>query len=231
MKRKILSVLMCLCLVCTMLPAGVSAANTCVDKNRDYWCDDCGMLIPHTCVDANKDTWCDKCSCWIPHDCADRDGDHCCDQCGKVMDISVKITATGNVAADPLTTFYFYEGNYPSVFANVSGSPASHTFRCAANSRFQLVIMKAGHPSRTFSYNTYLSDIVIDTALYPYGDASQDGKINVGDVARIYSHVRASDLITEQYPYQCADVNGDQALTVGDVAKVYAHIRGTKPLF
>lgn len=206
-------------------------AHSCVDKNRDYWCDECGMLISHACVDANKDTWCDKCSCWIPHDCTDRDGDHACDQCGKVMDISVKITVTGNVTADPLTTLYFYEGSYPSVFATVTGSPATHTFRCAANSRFQLVIMKTGHPSRTFSYNTYLNDITINTELCPYGDASQDGKVNVGDVSKIYAHVRGTSEISEDYAFECADVSGDGDLTVGDTAKVYAHIRGTKPLF
>lgn len=229
MKRTIAIASLFLMLMTLMVTPAM--AHKCVDKDRDYWCDDCGMLISHTCVDANKDTWCDKCSCWIPHDCADRDGDHACDQCGKVMDISVKITVTGNVTADPLTTLYFYEGSYPSVFATVTGSPATHTFRCAANSRFQLVIMKTGHPSRTFSYNTYLNDITINTELCPYGDASQDGKVNVGDVSKIYAHVRGTSEISEDYAFECADVSGDGDLTVGDTAKVYAHVRGTKPLW
>ena len=78
MKRTLAFLALCLLLVSMM--GTTVMAHSCVDKDRDYWCDDCGMLIRHTCVDANKDTWCDKCSCWIPHTCADRDADHLCDQ-------------------------------------------------------------------------------------------------------------------------------------------------------
>lgn len=206
-------------------------AHSCVDKDRDYWCDDCGMLIYHTCVDANKDTWCDKCSCWIPHDCADRDGDHQCDQCGKVMDVNIHITVESHVYEQQNTTLYFYEGNYPSVFATVSGSPAEHTFKCAANSRFQLVVMKTGHPSRTFNYHTYQNDIYIYADLYPYGDASQDGKVNVGDVAKIYTWAKSAQEPFDDYTFQCVDINGDGVINVGDTARVYAHVKQTKPLW
>lgn len=228
MKRAIAVLALCFMLLSTMGTAVM--AHNCVDKDRDYWCDDCGMLISHTCVDYNKDTWCDKCSCWIPHTCYDKDADHLCDQCGKVLDVSINITVTSSLP-EHTATLYFYEGTYPSVFKVLEGTEASHTFRCAANSHFQLTVMKYGHPTRNFYYNTYLSNINIHAELYPYGDASQDGKVNVGDVAKVYAHVRAYDQITDEYQYQCADVNSDEALTVGDVAKIYSHIRGTKPLF
>lgn len=229
MKKPVAFLLVALLVSCLM--STTTLAYGCVDADRDYWCDDCGMLIPHTCVDYNKDTWCDKCSCWIPHDCADKNTDCYCDQCGKLMDVYINITVTSYISQTDSTTLYFYEGSYPNVFATVYGSPATHTFRCAANSRFRLEIMKYGHPTRTFSCNTYLSSIDIDAKLCPYGDASQDGKINVGDVANIYAHVRNTDQITDDYAYRCADVNDDGSITVGDTAKVYAHIRGTKPLF
>lgn len=206
-------------------------AHNCVDKDRDYWCDDCGILIAHTCIDANKDTWCDKCGCWIPHTCVDKDGDHLCDQCGKVMDVNINITVTSFLSEEQGITMYFYEGTSPSVFATVYGSLAEHTFKCAANSRFQLFVMKYGHPTRTFYYNTYLNDIDICAELYPYGDASQDGKVNVGDVSRTYAHIRDTAWIDDDYALECADATGDGSLNMGDVAKIYAHIRGTKPLF
>lgn len=205
-------------------------AHSCVDKNRDYWCDDCGMLIYHTCIDANKDTWCDRCGCWIPHDCADKDGDHECDQCGRVMDVNVNITVTSSLP-EYTATVYFYESTLPGVFKILAGSPASHTFRCAANSRFQLQVTKYGHPARTFFCNTYHDDINIDAQMYPYGDASQDGRVNVGDVSRIYSHVRDTGSITDDYALACADASGDGKLNMGDISRVYSHIRETKPLF
>lgn len=228
---KKLSALLLVGLLVSCLLGTVATAYGCVDADRDYWCDDCGMLIPHTCVDYNKDTWCDKCSCWIPHDCADKDSDDHCDQCGKLMDVNINITVTSALSEKYSTTLYFYESTYPNVFAVVSGSPATHSFRCEANSRYRLEITKYGHPPLIFSGNTYLSNIDIDAKLYPYGDASQNGTINVGDVACIYAHVRGKEYITDQYAYQCADINGDKSITVGDTAKVYAHIRGVKTLF
>lgn len=228
MKRMIAFVALLLMMLSLM---GIPAmAHSCVDKNRDYWCDDCGMLISHTCVDYNKDTWCDKCGCWIPHTCYDKDTDHLCDQCGKVMAVSIHVTVTSSFP-DHTATLYFYEGTYPSVFKVLDGSPASHTFQCEANSRFQLAVMKYGHPTRNFYCNTDLDPIDIYAELYPYGDASQDGRVNVGDVARLYSHVRGTDRISEEYQYLCADVNGDEELSVGDVAKIYAHIKGSSSLW
>ena len=213
------------------LVSTTAMAHSCVDKNRDYWCDDCGMLIYHTCVDANKDTWCDKCSCWIPHDCYDKNGDGDCDQCGKIMDVKVRIHVSSHLSTDQNVLLVFYEGNYPSVNASLYGLDAEHTFNCAANNRFQLLVTKYGHPSRTYSYNTKTSDIYIDAALYPYGDVSQDGKVNVGDVARIYGWVKSSEVPNDDYTFECADVSGDGRLNIGDVAKVYSHIRGTSPLW
>lgn len=228
MKRTLAAITVCLLLLCLPVTA---MAHTCVDADRDYWCDDCGMLIYHTCVDYNKDTWCDKCSCWIPHDCYDRNGDHECDQCGQLMNVNVNITVTGFLDEKYYTTLYFYEGTYPNVFKSFYGSTGTVTFSCAAKSYFKLTVTKYGHPTRDFWYNTSLEDINIDAKLYPYGDASQDGRVNVGDVAKIYAHVRGTDEIYDDYAFECADVSGDGDLTVGDTAKVYAHVKQTKPLW
>lgn len=229
MKKRLVSIALTLILLATLQISAM--AHRCVDSDRDYWCDDCGMMISHTCIDANKDTWCDKCSCWIPHTCADANGDHECDQCGRVMDVNINITVTSFLSANQNIHLVFYEGTYPNVVASVYGSPVQHTFRCAANSYFQLTVNKYGHPPRTFFHNTKNEDIRIDATLYPYGDASQDGSVTVGDVAKIYSHIRNTVLISDEYAQSCADASGDGTLNMGDVAKVYAHIRGTNSLW
>lgn len=229
MKRPIAAIAAFLLLI-SLLPITVMA-HSCVDKDRDYWCDDCGMLIYHTCVDLNKDTWCDKCSCWIKHDCYDTNGDHQCEQCGKIMNVNVRIHVSSFLSTEQNVHLTFYEGHYPSVIANLYGSDAEHTFSCAANSYFQLFITKYGHPARTYSYNTQNSDIYIDAELYPYGDVSEDGKVNVGDVAQIYRWVKDAEKPYDDYTFECADVSGDGNLNIGDVAKVYSHIRGTSLLW
>lgn len=229
MKRTLVSITACLLLL--SLLGTTAMAHSCVDTDRDYWCDDCGMLIYHTCADANKDTWCDLCSCWIKHDCYDRNADHECDQCGKLMNVNINITVTSYQGDQYNTTLRFYEGTYPNVFKTLYTSTGTITFPCAAKSYFKLEITKFGHPTRNFWYNTNLEDINIDARLYPYGDASQDGKVNMGDVSKTYAHLRDTDWITDDYALLCADASGDGELTIGDVAKTYAHIRGTKPLF
>lgn len=227
--KKIIAFLV-LCLILPGMLGAPAMAAGCVDKDRDYWCDDCGMLIPHTCVDYNKDTWCDKCSCWIPHTCYDKDGDHLCDQCGTVLRVNINITVTSSLPQYDCT-LYFYESTYPNIFKVLTGSPASHTFTCAGNKYFELVVMKYGHPTRTYRYDTKTSDINISAALYTYGDASQDGQINMGDISRIYAHTRGTALITDDYALKCADASQDGQINMGDVSRTYAHIRQTKPLF
>lgn len=230
MKRTIASLALSLLLVALMSSTAM-AHSICVDKDRDYWCDECGILIRHTCVDVNKDTWCDKCSCWIPHTCADRDGDHLCDQCGTTMRINVHITVNSFLSETQNVHLTFDEGTYPSIFANTYGLSGQHTFTCNADSRFQLIVTKYGHVPRTFSRNTQHEDIYITTQLYPYGDISQDGSVSMGDVSRIYAHVRRTASITDDYALDCADTTGDGDISMGDVSMVYAHIRGIKRLF
>ena len=60
-----------------------------------------------------------------------------------------------------------------------------------------------------------------------YGDVNADGKVNIGDVARIYSHVRSTEMVEDLYALQCADLDQNGKYNIGDVARCYATIRGT----
>jgi arabinogalactan oligomer/maltooligosaccharide transport system substrate-binding protein len=59
----------------------------------------------------------------------------------------------------------------------------------------------------------------------PMGDVSGDGKLNLGDVTRIYSHIRNVRLITDEQALGRADLTGDGKLNIGDVARLYSQIR------
>lgn len=68
------------------------------------------------------------------------------------------------------------------------------------------------------------------TVLYAVnGDLTEDGKLNIGDVARLYAHLRGSTLLTDAEVLLRADITGDGNLNMGDVAKLYSMIRGTLP--
>ena len=63
------------------------------------------------------------------------------------------------------------------------------------------------------------------------GDVTGDGKINMADVAKVFSHVRNKNKLTDENALLCADVTGDGKINMADVARVFAHVRGKNPLF
>ena len=68
----------------------------------------------------------------------------------------------------------------------------------------------------------------ISKSLEP-GDINGDGKVNVGDVSRLYSHIRGVRLITDEDALNRADLTGDGKINIGDTARVYAVVRSTVP--
>ena len=76
---------------------------------------------------------------------------------------------------------------------------------------------------------TFTLDVNADGSLtlqYRFqGDANDDGKINMGDVAAIYAHVQGKIVISDAYRLRCADVTGDGKVNIGDTARLYATIR------
>lgn len=62
------------------------------------------------------------------------------------------------------------------------------------------------------------------------GDVSGDGKINIGDVSKLYSHIKGTAIITDSISINAADTNGDGKINMGDVSKLYSQIKSTKPI-
>ena len=57
------------------------------------------------------------------------------------------------------------------------------------------------------------------------GDITGDGEDDIGDVSKLYSHIRSSKFITEPYELLAADVTSDDEIDIGDVSKLYTIIR------
>lgn len=62
------------------------------------------------------------------------------------------------------------------------------------------------------------------------GDANSDGRVNMGDVASIYAHVRYTKQITDEDQLRCANVTGG-IINLADVARLFAHITGRNKLY
>lgn len=63
------------------------------------------------------------------------------------------------------------------------------------------------------------------------GDVTGDGKVNMGDAARLYAHIRGTSLITDPATLAVADTSVDGKLNLGDTARILAHAKGKNPLF
>jgi hypothetical protein len=230
MKKRIFSLLLCLALLAAMPLSAF--AHRCIDADGDYWCDICDWVIYHNCVDPDKDGWCNYCDCWIIHTCIDNDKDTFCDLCSELADINVHVTVESYVQPDwGVHMVIYFRQPIDTKSVKVWDNPAKYSFKCAAKSSFQLIVSKLKHPARTFSYNTSTEDIYIDTTLYPYGDATQDGKVNVADTSLIYACVKGTGRLADDYANECADVNYDHDLNIADVSKVYAHVKQTNFLW
>jgi hypothetical protein len=76
-------------------------------------------------------------------------------------------------------------------------------------------------------YPVFLSgeETQLDVKLCLRGDVNGDGWMNMGDVSKIYSHIKGTTRLTDEYQLKCADYTNDGSITVGDTAKVYLKIK------
>ena len=63
------------------------------------------------------------------------------------------------------------------------------------------------------------------------GDITGEGKVNMGDVAKLYAHIRGTSVLTDENGLDRCDITGEGKVNMGDVAKLYAHIKGTSKLY
>jgi hypothetical protein len=70
---------------------------------------------------------------------------------------------------------------------------------------------------------------VTEVILAVKGDVSGDGRVNVGDVSKLYAHVKQTNMLTGDALF-VADVSNDGRINIGDVSKLYGHCKGTNVL-
>jgi hypothetical protein len=137
-------------------------------------------------------------------------------------------------AYEPITLELIPDGSSTAAYTIVLEHYAeSYCFRGIPAGNYTLAIHKKNHVSRYFTISVSSGDSV---AVQPreiclLGDITGEGKVNVGDVARLYGHIRKTSTITDEYAISCADVTGDGRLNVGDTATLYSHVKNTKKLY
>lgn len=92
---------------------------------------------------------------------------------------------------------------------------------------YLLTASNPGRATRSYAVQVVSENVTLSVHLCQYGDVNADGKVNMGDTARIYSHIRDTGVIEDAYARLCADLDQNGKLNIGDVARCYAAIRGT----
>ena len=110
------------------------------------------------------------------------------------------------------------------------GKTAEYTFGAVAPGSYTLKVSMENHVTREYALTVGTDVVTQDVKICLIGDVSGDGRVNVGDVVRLYSYIRGTATIDDEYLLKCANVNGG-SLNIGDAVGLYGHCRGTKKLY
>ena len=131
-----------------------------------------------------------------------------------------------------LTLELWLEGSATPVYT-ITVENGNYTFDGVEPGTYLLKISGRKHVSRTLIITITEDSLELaqDIQLNLQGDLTGDGNVNVGDVAKVYAHVKGTVPLTDEYTRSCAKVTDSEEITIGDAAKIYAHVRGSKTLW
>ena len=73
-----------------------------------------------------------------------------------------------------------------------------------------------------FVTNHFSLYVLSGEAGYLLGDITGEDKVNMGDVAKLYAHIKGTSILTEETGLDRCDITGEGKVNMGDVAKLYA---------
>ena len=126
---------------------------------------------------------------------------------------------------------------YQKTFVDVQ--PGSYEFKITKDGKWEDAIGNWDGSNFCFTVNTACDvtvvytpvnekvDIFVGNVSALKGDVTDDGKLNLGDVAKLYGFIRGSLELPDATIRNNADFTDDGNLNIGDVAGLYAYIRGT----
>lgn len=129
---------------------------------------------------------------------------------------TVTLTLTAHGAEKPLQTVTVDTGSY-----TLNVTPGQYI----------LTVSKENHVTRQYTVTVEAEALTMDVKIHLIGDITGDGNVNIGDVAKLYAHIKGTSVLTDENIADLCDITGDGNVNIGDVAKLYAHIKGTSKLY
>ena len=153
-----------------------------------------------------------------------------CSVCSHVITPAVGVTLSGSIksAGTGTVTVELWAGD--ERISSLTSEDGSYAFGNLTAGDYILRISKVNHITREYCVTVAVEDTVQNVTVCLKGDINGDGRVNAGDVGRLYSHIKGTNPITDQYSLLCANVNGN-SLNISDVSSLYSPIKGTKFLY
>lgn len=146
-----------------------------------------------------------------------------CIYCGEEQDEGIltgKLTTYGEGEAVLLLTSV--DEAAPIVYLN---APDGEYRISAIPGDYILQVSKTGNATRSYSITIVPGETLLNVELNRRGDLNADGRLTVGDVAKVYAYIRKALQLNDDYQLLCADYNEDGHINVGDTAQIYAYIK------
>lgn len=101
----------------------------------------------------------------------------------------------------------------------------TYSFADVPNGHYLITVSKANHVGRSYEVTVKDGKCTLDLKLHLKGDITGDGRVNAGDISKVYSYVKGKTQITDEYILTCSDASGDGRINMGDVALIFSHVK------
>jgi hypothetical protein len=153
-----------------------------------------------------------------------------CTLCGLVVTPAFDASISGSVKSTGAGAVSLELWAEDTQIASVSSEDGSYVFEGLTAGDYTLTASKENHVTRSYSISLQEKEVTLDVTLRLLGDVDGDGRVTIGDVGRLYSHISRTRLIVDEYSLQCGNVNGS-SLNIADVGILFAHVKETQILY
>jgi hypothetical protein len=86
---------------------------------------------------------------------------------------------------------------------------------------YTVLVTKNGCTPLTLELTVDAGGSVCNMKICNPGDVNGDHRLNIGDISKLYAHVRGSNKLEDEYAQLCADYNSDGLINIGDAVRLY----------
>ena len=163
--------------------------------------------------------------------------EHTCGTCGfteqfdfvQFCGFSVGGTVTSYLADSDVTVELISAGKVVrSVCFN--GQAVAYSLDDVPAGTYTLRFSKDNHVAREYEIEVGTENVTLDAQIFPKGDVTGDGSVNIKDFQRLLRHVNKTNLLSD-YVLTCGDITGDGVCNIKDFQRLLRHVNKTNPLF